>query len=84
MFVRSGDAAAFAVAFDTTAQDLLLVATRLCRARQTVEDALQDTWLQAIRRGRTFDPQRPLLPWLIGILIQALRMRRRQERRRLA
>lgn len=76
-FAATRDPRAFARAFDATAPDLLLVAARLTRRSADAQDLLQQTWLAAIQRGHAFDPARPLLPWLIGILVQQARMRRR-------
>ncbi len=80
-FARTRDPRAFAAAFDATAPALLLVATRLRVRRADAEDLLQDTWIHALRSADTFDARRPLLPWLVGILVHRVRARRRAERR---
>ncbi len=83
-FARTRDPGSFVTAFDATAGDLLLVALRL--GREHADDLLQQTWQHAIRRARHFDPRRPLLPWLVGILVreaQQLRRERGREARRL-
>ncbi|MEZ5964059.1 MAG: sigma-70 family RNA polymerase sigma factor [Planctomycetota bacterium] len=84
-YARTGSVGAFARAFDATCQPLLLVAARLARGRDRAEDLLQQTWIVALRRRADFDPSRPLLAWLIGILsrevLRAQRTGRRQRAR---
>jgi RNA polymerase sigma-70 factor (ECF subfamily) len=45
-----------------------------------VEDVIQDTWLRAARRLGEFRFQSTLRTWLIGVLINCLRERRRRPR----
>lgn len=81
-FAQTRDPRAFAQAFDATAQDLLLVAVRLCRPPAQAEDLVQETWRRALAVAARYDPARPLLPWLIGILWREARRERRDQRRR--
>jgi RNA polymerase sigma-70 factor (ECF subfamily) len=56
---------------------------RCAGLRDLVEDMLQDTWLTAVRRIRTFDPEQgSFAGWLRGIAANLLRnhLRRRQLR----
>lgn len=87
LFRRTGAPDALARVFDATAAELLRVAAFLV-PRSEVEDLLHDTFVVAIGKAVAFDPNRPLLPWLLGILANEARMRRRaahmRERERLA
>lgn len=50
------------------------VALHLSRSRERAEDLLQETFLAAIQRAHSFDAERPLVPWLMGLLsVQARR-----------
>ena len=80
-FRSSGDPRALASAFDATAPELLRVAAFLV-PRSEVEDVLHDTFVAAIARDAAYDPSRPLLPWLLGILANEARARRRRSRMR--
>lgn len=60
----------------TVALDLLIemyrpavmsLAMRLLRDSDDAQDAVQDTFLKACRALKSFDPSRPLLPWLLRI-----------------
>lgn len=62
------DPAALAAVFDAAAPRLLLVAMHLCRDAATAEDLVQTVFLQALRDVDRFDPRRPVLPWLLGML----------------
>lgn len=74
------DSAALSRVFDTIAPELLLVARHIA-GRGTAEDLLQATFLEAIQHAARWDEQRPLRPWLIGILVRlALRQRQRDRR----
>src|SRR5262249_21164777 len=47
------------------------------------DEAVQETWLTALRRIRTFDPRRaPFATWLRGIAANVLRNQLRQRARR--
>jgi RNA polymerase sigma-70 factor, ECF subfamily len=63
------------------------VSWRCAGLRDLTEDVVQDTWLTAVRRIRTFDPERgSFAAWLQGIAVNVLRNQLRREacRRRLA
>lgn len=67
--------------FDANAGRLLLLAAHLSGSGG--EDLVQATFLAAMTRAGTWDRQRPLWPWLAGILHNEARMQwRRQQGRR--
>src|SRR5436190_8460416 len=82
---RSGhDLAALAEVFDRVSPDLLRVARHVAGRGVEPEDLIQATFLAAIERAETFDAERPLLPWLLGILVNQSRRVRRRENLHLA
>src|SRR6185295_9512836 len=79
-FQAHGRPRAMARVFDHTAQELLLVAANLARSGEEATELVQETFLVAMQQRARWDGERPLLPWLFGILLQL----RRAERRRRA
>lgn len=80
-FRATRDPAALADVFDATAPTLLRIANHLARDSAEAEDIVQATFLSAMERAAQYDPTRPLIPWLIGILQhQAADARRRAQR----
>ena len=78
-FRQRADGAALAAVFDALAPELLLVAAHVAAPGSDPADLLQATFLDGIDKAARWDSARPLLPWLIGILVNHAR----QERRRL-
>ena len=70
---RLGDAEALAAVFDHTAPALLRVARHAGGTNIDPEDLVQATYLTAIERADRYDTSRPLVPWLIGILVHLSR-----------
>ena len=67
-FRRHGDVQALGDLFDRVAPALLRLALHLSRDPAAAEDLLQSAFLRAIEVRDEWDGQRPLLPWLCGIL----------------
>lgn len=71
--------------FDLVSPQLLALALHLCNHPADAEDALQATFTVVIDRAASWDPARPLMPWLAGILgkhckrIGERRARRREQ-----
>jgi DNA-directed RNA polymerase specialized sigma24 family protein len=63
------DLGALAEVFDAVSAELLRVARHVAGRGIDPEDLVQSTFLAAIERADTFDVERPLVPWLMGILI---------------
>ncbi|MFO1031362.1 MAG: sigma-70 family RNA polymerase sigma factor [Planctomycetota bacterium] len=80
-FRDQGDPGALAEVFDLVAQQLLLVASHVAGRQQSPEDLLQETFLTAIQRADRYDRERPLEPWLVGILVNVTRNDRRRRQR---
>lgn len=84
LFVRfraAGDVSALAEVFERTAPELLKVGLHLARDPAAAEDLLHATFVVAMETAETFDADRPLVPWLLGILTnQARKMRWRDGR----
>lgn len=47
----------------------------LCGDRRDAEDLYQSTWEKAIRKIRTYDPEKPFEKWLFAICVNAYRDR---------
>ncbi len=80
LFVRwreRGDTRALAALFDRTAPELMALAAHLARNPQAAEDLVQATFLAALEGAPRYDRGRPLLPWLVGILVREVRRARR-------
>jgi RNA polymerase sigma-70 factor (ECF subfamily) len=81
MFRQTGDPRAVAKVFDRLNPELWRIARHIARDQQAAEDAVQDTFLSAIEQCDRWDGDRPLLPWLLGILTNRIRNQRRQAAR---
>lgn len=84
LFIRFRDgreAAALAKVFDLLAPELLRIARHLSGRVDEAEDLVQQTFLVAIERAGTWDASLGLFPWLIGILTNQARLRRRSAAR---
>ena len=80
-FQRSGDPRALARLFDRVAPELARVASHLTLDAGQAEDLVQSTFLAALDKRGEYDPERPVLPWLLGILANRARVARRQAAR---
>lgn len=78
---RSGDPSALARVFDRLAPELLAVARHLVPDAAEAEDVVQATFLAAIERAGSFDPERSVRPWLMGILSRQAGLARRRAQR---
>ncbi len=79
-----GDIIALGQVFDQTAPRLLSLAMSLCAEVADAEDALQATFITAMKKADTFDSSQSLEPWLAGILAGEVRNATRREARRRA
>jgi len=77
-----GDPVAFELLSDMYRPMLTNLAMRMLRNHDDANDAVQDTFLKALRAIDDFDPERPLKPWLCRICsnccVDAVRSRRRE------
>ncbi|HTF91029.1 MAG TPA: sigma-70 family RNA polymerase sigma factor [Planctomycetota bacterium] len=80
-FCEGCDPADMAEVFDRSAGELLPLARRLTHGRGEADDLIQETFLAAIEHRESYDPARPLMPWLIGILVRQASAARRRSRR---
>ena len=55
----------------------------LCRDATTADDLVQETFLQMHRSRRTYEPGRPVMPWVFAIARHVYLMHRRRTARRL-
>lgn len=80
-FRDTGDPRQLASAFDRTAPELWRVAGHLCRDAHDAEDAVQSAFVAAIEHAGQWDGSRPLMPWLLGLLVNRVREQRRRSQR---
>jgi RNA polymerase sigma-70 factor (ECF subfamily) len=82
--VLAGDERAWQSWYEESFGDLAAyVAWRCAGLRDLSEEIVQETWLTAVRRLRSFDPQRgSFISWLRGIAVHLLRNHFRREARR--
>lgn len=80
-FAATRDPRALADVFDASSATLLRIARHLARDDAEAEDIVQATFLSVMERAEQYDTNRPLMPWLIGILHHhAADARRRAQR----
>jgi RNA polymerase sigma-70 factor (ECF subfamily) len=78
-----GDIAAFDSLYDALAGRLRGYLMSLCRDAAVADDLVQDTFLQVHRSRRTYQPGRPVTPWIFAIARHVYLMNRRSTGRRL-
>jgi RNA polymerase sigma-70 factor, ECF subfamily len=82
---QGGEAAAFARVYEALAPALRRYLTSLARDPVRGEDLVQETFLQIHRARRTYQPGRPVRPWVYAIarnvFLMGERARRRRDRR---
>ncbi len=77
-FRDTGDPAALGDVFDLAAPELFRLALAWTPDAASAEDALQETFLALFDSVRAWDPSRPAMPWLAGVLRhKAEKVRRR-------
>lgn len=78
-----GDHAAYSALVEAHRDIAFRVAYLVTGAAADAEDATQDAFVKAFRQIRRFDSNRPFRPWLLRIVGNEARNRRRSEVRRL-
>jgi RNA polymerase sigma-70 factor, ECF subfamily len=74
---------AFDGLYDALAGRLRGYLLSLCRDSSLADDLLQETFMQVHRSRRTYDPGRPVTPWIFAIARHVYLMNRRSTGRRL-
>jgi RNA polymerase sigma-70 factor (ECF subfamily) len=87
VYIRNGEAAAFAVIYDRHSGVAFSLAYRICGTRTVAEDVVQEAFLALWRSGDRYDRTRgSVRTWVLGIVhnraIDALRRNFVHERRR--
>jgi len=80
-FRATGETEALGEVADLVGPELLRVALHLTGHPTDAEDLLQETLLVAMERADSWDAERPLRPWLLGILTNRARLARQQRAR---
>jgi RNA polymerase sigma-70 factor (ECF subfamily) len=76
---REGDLSALAKLFDAISPEMMRVARHVAGRGVDPEDVVQSTFLASIERSESYDADRPLMPWLMGILINQARLMNRRR-----
>ncbi len=76
---REGDLSALAKLFDELSPEMMRVARHVAGRGIDPEDVVQSTFLASIERAESFDAARPIVPWLMGILINQARLANRRR-----
>lgn len=74
-----GDLSALAKLFDEISPEMMRVARHVAGRGVDPEDVVQATFLASIERSETYDASRPIVPWLMGILINQARLMNRRR-----
>lgn len=82
MRAGQGDHAAFSALVEAHRDIAFRVAYLVTGASADAEDVLQEAFVKAFRQIRRFDPNRPFRPWLLRIVGNEARNRRRSQARR--
>ncbi len=80
-FAQARDPALLAAVFDATAPDIARLARYLAPDATSADDLVQATFVTAIESADQYDPDRELLPWLLGVLANHARHARRRAQR---
>lgn len=82
-FRATGAPEALTAVFDRVGGKLLALASHVAPDPASAEDLVQECFLVAIRKARRWDSSRPVLPWLVGILLRDAKRQRRRAARHL-
>ena len=80
--IQDGNASAFESLFGRYERSLYGFLVRRTGSRDAAAEAFQDTFLKVYRARHTWDPSRPVRPWLFGIAVNTLKDRARRLQRR--
>lgn len=80
--VQHGDSQAFEVLFGRYERRIFGFLVRRTGDREAAAELFQDTFLKMFKARGSWDPSRPLKPWLFGIAANAAVDRRRRQVRR--
>jgi RNA polymerase sigma-70 factor, ECF subfamily len=78
----ASDALGWSAFIERFQQPVFGLCLRMLRHRQDAEDVAQDSLVRAIRNLHRWDPQRPLLPWLLTITANRCRTALQRRNRR--
>lgn len=66
--LRSGDEAAFARLYDICHERVRLVAWRISHRADWLDEILNESWCRAYELRASYDPSRPFVVWMAGIV----------------
>ncbi|MGC8229483.1 sigma-70 family RNA polymerase sigma factor [Pseudobacillus badius] len=77
--VLAGDQTAYGKIYEETVDDVYKTVHFLMDHKSDIDDVVQEIYLQAYGRLKTFDLNRNFRPWLIGIAVRQVRAYRRKR-----
>ena len=80
-FLKTRSESAFLSLYEAKTPHLYRMALRLTQDPNQSEELIQEMWVAAIRKLETFEWRSELKTWLIGILINLSRAKRKQKER---
>lgn len=80
-FQRRGDPEDLGRVFDAVAPKLLLLAGHLAREGHDAEDLVQSTFIEVIDHRDRWSSDRPLMPWICGVLANLAKRQQRTHAR---
>jgi RNA polymerase sigma factor (sigma-70 family) len=66
--IPTGDERAFEQAYHAYGQRVRLMAWRICRRQDQIDDMVSEAWIRAFRERANYDATRPFPLWIAGIL----------------
>ncbi|HEY1420263.1 MAG TPA: sigma-70 family RNA polymerase sigma factor [Candidatus Dormibacteraeota bacterium] len=79
--LKDGDEAAFQALIQRFHGPMLRLASTYVRDRGLAEDVVQESWLTCLRNLDSFEGRSSLKTWILGIVVNVARARRRKEAR---
>jgi len=67
LLFQQGDPDALGQVYDRYSRAVWAVVIRITRAEHLAQEAVQETFIRAWRAAPSYDPARPLVPWLLSI-----------------
>lgn len=80
--LADGDRGAFRAVFDLAQPAVLTLTRRLLNGDPSHEDVAQQALLKVFEKASNYDPERPALPWILGIAAWECRSHRKRILRR--
>lgn len=78
--VAGGDEGAFARLYQACREKVRLIAWRVSHRADWIDEIVHDAWCRAFEQRKSYDPSRPFLVWMAGIVQNVYREQCRKSR----